>query len=291
MRSLALVLAALLFAISAKAQKKPYPVFRVLDQQTVDAMVLGVPQPNQLRLAQVKRAFSDVECTETNLREQATAEGTNLLCTLPGNSTDTILVVAHYLHVGEGMSVVDDWSGAIMLPFLYRALTATPRRHTFTFVALSGEDGGKVFLSSLTHAQRHAIKAVVALDALGLGPTRFYIHQLGALRSPAENFLASQLIEAADNQGLTPPESSIPEAWFRIDDTRAFRYQGMPAILMHSVDGSKRNVPGSADDKSDAIDTNAYFASYRTLCYYIVALDQMTDLPPTSSPRSSRGRR
>jgi len=290
MRSLALALAALLFPISATAQKKPYPVFRVLDQQTVDAMVLGVPQSNQLRFAQLKRAFSDVECTGSNLREQATAEGTNLLCTLPGSSTDTILVIAHYQHIGEGMSVVDDWSGTILLPFLYRALTATPRRHTFTFVALSGEDGSKVFLSSLTHAQRHAIKAIVALDALGLGPLRFYIHQLGATRSPAENFLASQLIEAADNQALKPPESSIPDAWFRIDDTREFRYQGIPAILMHSVDGAKRTVPGSVNDKPSAIDTNAYFSSYRTLCYYIVALDQMADLPTTSA-RSSRGRR
>jgi Zn-dependent M28 family amino/carboxypeptidase len=289
MRTHVLALAALLLPISAVAQKKPYPVFRALDQQTVDAMVLSVPQSNQLRLAQLKRAFDDVECPD--LREQSTAEGANLQCTLPGNSTDTILVVAHYQHTGEGMSALDDWSGSIMLPFLYRALTATPRRHTFTFVALSGEGGVKSLLSSLTHAQRHAIRAVVALDALGLGPMCFYIHQIGALRSPVESFLAVQLIEAADNQGLKPPQSAIPGSWFRIDDTREFRYQGVPAILMHSADGPNRSVPGSANDKPDAIDTNAYFASYRTLCYYVVALDQMTGLPATLSPPSARGRR
>jgi hypothetical protein len=75
-------------------------------------MVLGVPQLNQLRLAQLKRAFNDVECNGSNLREQSTTDGTNLVCTLPGNSTDTILVVAHYQQVGEGMSVVNDWSGS-----------------------------------------------------------------------------------------------------------------------------------------------------------------------------------
>ena len=291
MRSLALAFVALLLSIPAGAQKKAYPVFRVLDKKTVDAMVLNVPQTNPLRLAQLKRAFNDVECSGSNLREQATVDGTNLVCTLPGNSTDTILVVAHYQQVGEGMSGVNDWSGSIMLPFLYRALTATPRQHTFTFVALSGEPGVKSYLASLTHTQRHAIKAVVALEALGMGPMRFYIHQIGALRSPVENFLASQLLEAADNQGLRPSESSIPGSWFRIDDTRDFRYQGIPAILMHSVDGANHSVPGSANDKPAAIDTNAYFVSYRTLCYYIVALDQMTGLPATGSTPSSRGRR
>jgi hypothetical protein len=289
MRTHVLALAALILLIPAGAQKKPYPVFRAFDQQTVNAMVLNVPQSDQLRLAQLKHAFDNVECP--GLRELPTAEGASLLCTLPGNSADTILVVAHYERIGEGMSALDDWSGSVMLPFLYRALTATPRSHTFTFVALSGEQGARLFLASLTHAQRHSIKAVVALDALGLGPTSFYIHQLGALRSPAENFLAAQLIEAADNQGLEPPQSAIPGSWFRIDDTREFRYQGIPAILMHSADGPNHGVPGSANDKPDAIDTNAYFASYRTLCYYVVALDQMTDLPTTASAQSSRGRR
>jgi hypothetical protein len=291
MRSLALAFAVLLLPIAVGAQKKAYPVFRVLDQKTVDEMVLGVPQSNPLRLAQLKRAFNDVECIGGDLREQTTPDGTNLVCTLPGSSTETILVVAHYEQVGEGMSVVNDWSGSIMLPFLYRALTATPRQHTFTFVALSGEHGAKPYLASLTHTQRRAIKAVVALDALGMGPMRFYIHQIGSLRSPAENVLASQLLEAADNQGLKPSESSIPGSWFRIDDTREFRYQGIPAILLHSVDGANRSIPGSPNDKPNAIDTNAYFASYRTLCYYIVALDQMTGLPATASTPSSRGRR
>ena len=273
----------------AAQKKKPYPVFRAFDQPTVDAMVLSVPQSNQLRLAQLKRAFNDVECPD--LREQSAVEGANLICTLPGNSADTILVVAHYQRIGDSMSASEDWSGSIMLPFLYRALTATPRRHTFTLVALSGESGVKLFLSSLTHAQRHAIRAVLALDALGLGPLCFYIHPIGALRSPVENFLAAQLIEAADNQGLKPPLSSIPGSWFRIDDTKEFRYHGIPAILLHSADGRNQSVPGSANDKPDVIDTSAYFGSYRTLCYYLVALDQMTGLPASVPRASTRGRR
>jgi Zn-dependent M28 family amino/carboxypeptidase len=291
MRPLAISLAILLMAASANAQKKPYPIFRALDQKTVETMVLGVPQSNPLRLAQLKRAFQDVECT--NLLEQPAPQGSNLVCTLPGKSTDTVLIAAHYRHVGEGMSAVDDWSGSIMLPLLYRALTATPRQHTYTFAAFAGDDAIKVFLASLSSAQRRSIKAIIALDALGLGPMRFYIHMSQTVLTPAENSLRAQLFEAADNQGLQPPESSIPDSWFHIDDTKEFRYHGIPAILMHSVDGSKRHLPGSRDDDAKAIDVNAYFASYMTLCYYLVGLDQVTlwsTLPSAPSPRSG-GRR
>jgi hypothetical protein len=291
MRPLAIPLAILIMAAQAGAQKQAYPIFRALDQKSVEKMVLSVPQSDQLRLAQLKRSFEDVECTGSNLREQSTVEGSNLICTLPGKSKDTILVAAHYHHVGEGMSAVEDWSGAIMLPFLYRALTATPRQHTFVFVALHGDNGAKLFMASLTRPQRRAIKAVIALDALGLGPLRFYIHQSGSTLSPSELFLANQLFEAADNQGLKAPERSIPDSWFRIDDTREFRYQEIPAILMHSVDSSKRGVPGSLNDKPNAIDPNAYFASYMTLCYYVVGLDRMPGETTAQATSSSRGRR
>jgi Zn-dependent M28 family amino/carboxypeptidase len=293
MRPLAISLAILLMAASAHAQKKSYPIFRALDQKSVETMVLGVPQSNQLRLAQLKRAFEDVECTGANLHEQSTPQGSTLLCTLPGKSTDTLLVAAHYRRVGEGMSAIDDWSGSIMLPLLYRALTAAPRQQTYIFAALSGDEAAKVFLASLTSAQRRSIKAIIALDALGLGPMRFYIHLSETVPTPAENSLRVQLFEAADNQGLKPPESSIPGSWFHIDDTKEFRYHGIPAILMHSVDGSKRHVPGSRDDNPEAIDANAYFASYMTLCYYLVGLDQVSAwsaLPSAPSPRRG-GRR
>jgi Peptidase family M28 len=291
MRSAVISLAILLMAKSVAADKRPYPIFRVLDQKSVDALLLSVPQSNQLRLAQLKKAFDDVECRGSDLQVQSTGDGANLSCTLVGRSKDTILVAAHYERVGEGMSAVDDWSGAIMLPFLYRALSATQRHYTFMFAALSGNDESRLFLKSLTKAQQHAIRAVVALDALGLGTMRFYIHQSNSAPSPAENFLRAQLFEAADNDGLKPPESSIPDSWFRIDDTKEFRYHGIPAILMHSVDRSKRELPGSRNDKPDAIDRNAYFDSYKTLCYYLVGLDQMPDSTAAQVASPSRGRR
>jgi hypothetical protein len=291
MRALVITLAVLLTATLAGADKKSDIMFWTVSQRYIDLLVLHVPQTDALRLAQLKRAFDDLECKGSHLSQQALAEGRNLICTLPGTSADSILVAAHYEREGKGMSAIENWSGAITLPFLYHALTAMPRRHTFIFAALSGNEGAKYFLRSLTRSQRNEIKAVVALDALGLGPLRFYLRPNGSYPSPTEEFLETQFIQAVHYAGSKDPESSIPGSWLKIDDTREFRFKGIPAILIHSVDWSKRGVPGSLNDTESAIDRDAYSKNYDALCYYVVGLDQLPEQTDTISPQQSSRRR
>ncbi len=291
MRALAIPLAILLTTIPVGADQKPSIVFRNLPKKTVDLLVLNVPQTNTIRLAQLKQTFSDLQCKGGDLREQQADEGKNLLCTLPGKSTDTILVLAHYEHEGKGMGAIDNWSGAIMLPFLYHALTAVPRQQTFMLAALYGADGGKVLLHSMTHTQRHSLKAVIALDALGLGPLRFYLRPNGSLPTFSETHLEAQLLQAALDKGLKEPQSTIPGSWLRIDDTRDFRFIEIPAILIHSVDKSKRDLPGSVDDTSAAIDRDVYFEDYTLLCNYLAELDTLHKDQQSNPTPSARGRR
>jgi len=184
------------------------------------------------------------------------------------------------------MSAIDNWSGAIMLPFLYHALAAVPRRHTFVFAAVDGEAGSKALLHSVPSA-----KAVVAFEALGLGPPCFYIHHNGSVPSYTETMLQSALLRAADVIGKPEPEASIPGSWFRIDDTRQYRYAGIAAILLHSVSGATKHLPGSANDTPDKIGSDAYFDSYNLLCYYMVGLDQIPSQQLAPDQRSGAGRR
>ena len=55
----------------------------------------------------------------------------NVICTLPGQTDDTIIVAGHSDFVDRGKGIVDDWSGTALLPSLYEALKGEPRRHTF----------------------------------------------------------------------------------------------------------------------------------------------------------------
>jgi Peptidase family M28 len=316
MRVLALTLALLLTA-AASAQapiQKSNPklpqnsgvIFWKMSPSSVDMLLSNIPQSNTIRLAQLRQTFTDLQCGGSRLREQSFAEGKNLICTLPAASTTAkpgaksdsnaqpgiILFLAHYEHEGAGQSAVDNWSGAIMLPFLYHALSAAQHRHTFLFAAVDGESGARALYGSFTARQRHAIRGVIALDALGLGPAEFYINPNDSSTFLAWWNLNHQLLHAAADLRVPDPFQGIPGGWFKVDVTREFRHNGIPSILIHSVTFHTRDLPGSAQDTSSAIDRDTYFNTLSLLSDYASELDLMPSAPAGSaSPAPSKGRR
>ena len=314
MRALALTLVLLITAAAPgqnpaqkpdqKQEQKPGLVRWNMSRNSVDVLSHDVPQSNALRLAQLERVFSGLECKSPRLTEQSVAQAKNLLCTFPGikpaikagapqaTLPGIMLFIAHYEHEGPGQSAVDDWSGAIMLPFLYHAISATPRNHTFIFAEVDGAAGAKALFDSLTPAQRHSLQGVVALDALGLGPTQFYIGPNDTYGSSGWRWLNRQLVQAAAGQLVDAPLIAIPGSWYKVDTTREFRHHDVPSILIHSVTWNTRQLPGSAGDTAAAINGDAYFNTYNLLADYVVQLDQpqpsAIQAAPSSSSRGAR---
>jgi hypothetical protein len=287
-----LVLGLLLPAVAcAQSSDQQKVIFWNMQRQSVDMLIHHVPQSDVDRLSQLKQTFSDLECKGDNLYERPAGDGTNLICKLPGTAPpttrETILLTANYKHEGKGMSAIDNWSGAIMLPFLYHALAAVPRRHTFIFAEVNGEAGTTALFHSMPSP-----RAVVAFDALGLGPPAFYIHPIGSVPTFTETLLKAALLHAADEAGRPEPEAVIPGPWFKVDTTRDFRYREIASILIHSGSGATRHLPGSTDDLAGQINSDAYFDSYKLLCFYVVALDQfpLKQLPAPQQSSSGRHR-
>lgn len=275
-------------ADSARQHRRPNIVFWKISPKSVDLLLGSVPQTDVIRLAQLKQTFVDLQCRGKQLQEQTTPGGRNLLCTLPAagpkmasgkDDPSTILVLAHYEHEGQGRSAVENWSGALMLPFLYHALSAAPRRHTFIFAEVDGEQGAAALFGSFTPAQRHDILGVVALDALGLGPARFYINPNDGCAYLAWMRLEYPLLEATADQQFPAPDETLPGTWSKIDVTRIFRHHDVPSILVHSVAWSARDIPGSAHDTEAAIDRDTYMRTITLLADYAVELDGLRPSP------------
>jgi hypothetical protein len=251
----------------------------------VDFLLNRVPQSNAIRLGRLKQVFVDLECKGPSLIEQPARDGKNLVCTLPGtestseSTAGTILFLAHYEHDGAGQSAVEDWSGALMLPLLYHALSAAPRRRTFLFAEVSGEAGARALFDSFTPVERHAIQGVVALDALGLGPVQFYISPIDDERYSAWRWLYPELLRAATVQQAPAPASGDRLEWLKVDDTREFRHHSLPTILVHSVPIKLEGLPGSARDSAAAIDRENYLKTLMLLSIYAAELDDPTPSP------------
>lgn len=264
--------------------------FYTAPRSTLEMEVHTVPPSSQDRLDHLRTAFLSVGCAGEHMQEQRVvdkhgAAGTNLICTWPASEADasgsrtagTIVVSAHYEHEGPGEGALADWSGAALLPFLYEAIQGQPRENEFVFLESWKAQGAEAWLRSLSKERRQHIRAMIDLDALGLGATRYFT-TFSFMETPPQSsvHLQTELLWAAIDDGLTTvPEQTSPRRWLSQDSTDPFRAKVIPTIVIHSVPPASDRLPGSPGDIASAVDGNAYFQSYRLMCTYLTSLDRM----------------
>jgi len=112
----------------------------------IEARLRGFSKKNSERELILEQMFAQSGCSGDKLRQQVVNKKLppNLICVVPGQTGKVILVGAHSDHADIGDGVVDNWSGASLLPSLMYSVSGMPRQHTFVFVAFTDEEGGMV---------------------------------------------------------------------------------------------------------------------------------------------------
>jgi hypothetical protein len=214
---------------SATAQNVPYnPVSRAV----VEAR-LGKYQGNdQQRETTLKLMFTEAGCDDHRLSEQPVkgSKLPNIVCLLPGSSDKVIIVGAHFDHVTEGDGVVDNWSGASLLPSLYEAVKKEPRKHTYVFIGFTDEEQGEVgshfYARHMSKKQVAATDAMVNMDTLGLAPTEVWASHSDKRLTGALFYIAKQ---------LNMPLKSVNVEQVGSTDSEQFAERKFPSITIHSL--------------------------------------------------------
>jgi putative aminopeptidase FrvX len=218
----------------------------------------------------LREMFLNAGCEAKNLSEQAVPhqKQPNVICVLPGVSHDTIVVGAHFDHVPAGDGVVDNWSGAALLPTLLQSLARHPRQHTFTFVGFTGEEDGLVgsdfYVSRLNREQISDIQAMVNLDTMGLGPTLVWASQ-------SDPLLVLGLRRMA--MSLKLPLEVMNVDGFGESDEESFIRQKVCTVTVHSLTPSTAHILHHKEDTFSAIQFDDYYSTYRLLAGYLTQLD------------------
>lgn len=274
-RIVAVAAIALLCILPAAADLKYVLVSRdVVMQRLSDA-----PFKNSDRAAELEKMFREAGCTPSEQVVRGLHEP-NVLCILPG-STDSIIVVGGHLdHVEKGTGVIDDWSGASMLPSLYQSLASQPRTHTFLFIGFAGEEEGMIgsdfYAKHLTPEQRKQIAAMINLECLGITSTKVWA-------SHSDPALLRDLIAIA--QSLNLPLSGVNTERVGTTDSESFSRYKIPRITIHSLTQETWRLLHSSNDNIKAIKPGLYYDSYRMIAAYLAFLDQQ--LPGDGSPVQS----
>ena len=257
--------------------------FRKLPQETISSRLEAAPANQKERWEWLHKQFEASGCTGDNLKDDVVSheKQPNVICTLPDTTDKIIVVGAHYDFIERGRGIVDNWSGASLLPSLYESLSTEKREHTFVFIAFTGEEEGLVgsrsYVKHLTKEQRAAVTAMINLDTLGLGPTKVWA-------SGSSKPLVNALINVS--KMLNSPLGIVNVDNVGTSDNQSFRDAKIEEICIHSVTQDTLGILHSSRDQLSAIKLPDYYESYRLLTGYIAILDNVLD---KSAPKTAAG--
>jgi Zn-dependent M28 family amino/carboxypeptidase len=264
---------ALFFTGAATTDVRCKPV----SQDVVETRLRRHTGDNRQRETTLKQLFAEAGCDDRHVSEQSVkgSKLPNVICSLPGTSDKAIIVGAHFDRVPEGDGVVDNWSGASLLPSLYEAIKMEPRKHTYIFIGFTDEERGEVgshfYVGQMTPEQVAATSAMVNMDTLGLAPTEIWASHADKRLTGALAYVGKQM--------------NIPVTAVNIDqigstDSVQFAARGIPSITIHSLTQQTWNahILHTSRDKLSAMKLDDYYQSYRLLSAYLVFLDQ-NELP------------
>jgi hypothetical protein len=275
-RAVALIVLVLYSSIYSAANGIRYAT---VSREVVEARLGKYLGDNKQREATLKQMFAEAGCDDQHISEQ-TVKGSklpNVICVLPGTSDRVIIVGAHFDRVSEGDGVVDNWSGASLLPSLYESVKRESRQHTYIFMGFTDEEQGEVgsrfYARQMTKEQVAATDAMVNMDTLGLGPTEVWA-------SHSDQRLIGALVYVAKQLNL--PVSGVNVEQVGSTDAEQFAERKIPRITIHSLSQETWNarILHTSKDKFSAMRLNDYYETYRLLAAYVAFLDEAASRPP-----------
>ncbi|HTA26060.1 MAG TPA: M28 family peptidase [Terriglobales bacterium] len=254
--------------------------YKPVPREVVESRLKKYGGNDQQREATLKQMFADAGCDGQHLSEQAVREARqpNVICVLPGSSDKVIIVGAHFDHVSAGDGVVDNWSGASLLPSLYEAVKVEPRTHTYIFIGFTDEEKGEVgshfYAGQMTKEQVAATDAMVNMDTLGLAATEIWV-------SHSDKRLSSALIYIAKQLGL--PVKGVDVDQIGSTDSVQFSARQIPSITIHSLTQQTWNarILHTSKDKISVMRLDDYYQTYDLISAYLAFLDRVAG--PSSS--------
>jgi putative aminopeptidase FrvX len=243
--------------------------FQTIAPEVIQQRLESVPNKLADRKARLIALFEGVGCQVTEQRVPQSSKAGNLVCTLPGESENAIVVGGHYDFVARGTGAVDDWSGAVLLPSLYESLKAHPRRHRFVFVAFAAEEeglyGSKEYVKKLPREEAASIRAMINLECLGMTPPQVWA-------SRADKQLLAAYAAVARTMGIEPQGSNVDKVGD--DDSHPFLNAKIPVMTIHSVTNDTIGILHSSRDQPSAIHPADYYAAYRLATSVLALIDQ-----------------
>ena len=242
--------------------------FRKTSSEVLESRLRDCPEKSGQRSLKLEELFRAAGCTDDLLSRQPVTgyKDPNIIGVLPGETDSVIIVGGHFDNAGDGHGVIDNWSGAVLLPTLYESLKVSPRRHTFIFVGFAAEEegliGSRFYAKHMTREEVARTSAMVNLDCLGLGTT-------AVLPLASSKKLMDMLLRVAGATKMRVRGCNVQAAGW---DADSFSTK-IPKITFHSITPRSGDVANSFNDNFDEVQWEEYYKSYLLISMFLAYID------------------
>jgi hypothetical protein len=261
-------LASLVFLLAATSTIAQDSGVKVSSLEQIKEDFSAVPCDDKKRLEAVRSLFerAGVPSAEVTIDKYKDVE--NVVFVKKGESSEKIVVGAHYDKVADGCGAVDNWTGVVTLSHLYRTLKDVSLKKTLVIVAFGKEEKGLIGSRAMTNAiskdQVAEYCAMVNIDSLGLAPPQV-----------ADNMSSRKLGQFTEDLAK---EMKMPFARANIEgansDSSEFVKKKIPAVTIHGLNNKWATILHSGNDQVSKVNPMSVYLGYRLVLAMVVRLDQ-----------------
>lgn len=266
-RRLTILLAALVFFIAIIPTGAQDSGVKLSSTEQIKEDFSSVPCEDKKRLEAAMSLFQRAGVPSSDVTVEKYKDVENLVVTRKGQSSEKIVVGAHYDKVTEGCGAVDNWTGVVTLSHLYRTLRDVPLKKTLIFVAFGKEEkglfGSRAMTNAISKDQAAEYCAMINIDSLGL-----------AAPQVADNMSSDKLGQFTANLAK---EMQMPFAHASIEgaasDSSSFISKKIPAVTIHGMSNDWPKILHSSNDQASKVNPLSVYLGYRLTLAMIVQLD------------------
>ena len=266
-RILAAVLAQLFLLITAASLNAQQPGVKISTVEELKAEFNAVPCKDDDRLNAVKALFEKLGAPATEIVVEKFKGVENVSISKKGDTSEKIVIGAHYDKVSDGCGAVDNWTGIVTLAHLYATLKDIRLRKTVIFVAFGKEEKGLVgshaMVEAIDKAQLAQYCAMVNIDSLGLSAPQVL-----------DNASSKKLRDLA--AGLAK-EMDIPFSYASVAvadaDSSSFIKRKIPALTIHGLNNDWASILHSRNDQLAKVNPISVYLGYRLALALVGRLD------------------
>jgi hypothetical protein len=246
-----------------------------LPKELIESRLRRFSRKNEERESTLRQMFMEAGCDGDRLTEQPMKDRkqANVICTREGSTHSVLIIGAHFDHADEyGLGVVDNWSGASLLPSLFESMKDYLPKHTLRFIGFAEEEKGLVgsdyYVKQLNPAELNDVRLMIDLDSLGLGPTRIW-------QTHSDPRMVANLEAIAERMHL--PLGVMDADRVGDEDSTSFRKLRVPTLMLHSITQQTLEILHSPRDNLSQIKLADYYDSYRLIDVYLSYVDGLLD--------------